>query len=153
MSHLVSSWSQTAVEYAVFVALGIHGYSDISPQAGYANHPCMVPVLDAIKDGQCDQFCDFSVISDPELCFEYVVKTLAQGGIGVEFTTENGPLVTLTNGERSVSVPVTQSFERGVCEAVLAWFDVTSVPEWVVTFDKDCADFLNQIPQHVSKDL
>lgn len=136
-----SKWTHTAVEYGVFKALGLFGYSDCTPDCGYSQHPVMVPSLAMLKDPNCDSFTDFSVISDRPLFKEYVLKILKKKGITITRKSEHPHHeVQLFDGSDTVNAISEHSYAHAVCLAVLKLFNVSTVPQEVHSFEKNLAE-------------
>lgn len=140
--HAYSHWSNTAIEHAVFCALGLHGYEN-QPGCGYSRHPNMVPQpgLPAVPDNEA--FVDFTVLTDDVLFNEYVIKTLAEKGFAAGYVDgAKVPTATLTHPGKNLQLCYASDDNpaRALCVAILVWFDVKSVPEWVHRFDSDLAD-------------
>lgn len=135
-------WTHTAVEYGVFKALGLFGYSDCAAGCGYSRHPVMVPSLAMLKDPQCDSFTDFSVITDAELFKEYVVNTLKKKGITITtVSTLPHHEVILFDGKSNASAVSEKSHAHAVCLAVLELFKVNTVPQEVHDFEETLAEY------------
>lgn len=140
------TWTHTAVEYAVMSALNIHGYKDISPNAGYSRHSCMVPAVECQKSNgrspSDDDFVDFNIISDDALFNSYVKKALKRHRISLIKLDDNA--AELKDSDQSIVVNNKDSFKHNACLAILQWFKIKSVPDNVHRFEQELKQFLEE---------
>lgn len=138
-----ANWNNTSIEYAVFKALGLNGYSDNTPACGYSHHPVMVPDLNTLNAPTPSEeaFTDFNVLTEPALCKHYVQQALRERGFSVGFVLNaERPTAALVKDGKSLQVAASTK-EEAICSAVLTWFDVKEVPGWVASFDAERQTF------------
>lgn len=142
-----STWSHTAVEYAVMSALSIQGYKDISPNAGYSRHSCMVPAVECLKSNgrspSDDYFVDFSVISDEQLFNSYVKKALKRHRITLT-QVSGGFAAELKDDDQSIVVNSKDNFKHNACLGILQWFKIKTVPDSIHRFEQELKSFLEE---------
>lgn len=126
------TWTNSAIEYGVFQALKLHGYSGHEPQCGYSRHPCMVEI-----PGQTDpdlaSFTDFTPINDCSLYLAYIVPAITR--LGLTLTRLPGGGAALSNESRYCEANFGRDYRRNTCLVILQWFEVQSVPDDIHGFE------------------
>lgn len=135
------TWTRTAIEYAVMSALSIHGYKDVRPDCGYSRHSCMVPDPKS-ADSHNPDFCDFTVVSSPDLFDHYVRKTLKSKRIKLT-QPEGTQTAELSSGDTLIQHNSSDNFYHNACLAILEWFEIRSVPMSVHYFEDELAEYLS----------
>lgn len=137
ITHIDANWTRTAIEFAVFKALGLHGYSDLEPDCGYSKHAVMVPNPNGPQNAEDIEFTDFDVLTDESVFKAYVIDTLRHRGVAVGYVLDTDkPKANLVYQGQCVQV-ASDCPRRAVCLAVLSLYGVPEVPEAIHRFEAE----------------